>query len=188
MFKLALQITLLVAGFFLFPNFDVLASEGSGAEPASHVYTTWEGSEPDKGASAWLIKRFIDKDAKFILKPSGEKLTKGIAFDVPEAKFRRTHNLAGYETLLLAYKVEDPIAKKIGQIIHDIEINAWRAKVYPETIAVERLVRRIQDNYGAEMVSFNCYYDFFDVVYEQFHALRPIEEISIPSSCQGTQE
>ncbi len=177
------QTSIFIVGLFFFATISVVAAESDESE--SHVYTTWEGSEPDKGASAWLIKRFIDRDAIFILKPSGEKLTEGIAFDVPEAKFRRTHNLAGYETLLLAYKVEDPIAKKIGQIIHDIEINAWRAKVYPETIIIEEVVREIQENFGEKTVSFDCYLDFFDMVYERLQDTQlNLEGMGVPDSCK----
>lgn len=92
------------------------------------TYVTWENMEIDKCASAWLIQRFIDKNATFEFVPKGELITRGIPFDVPEAEIRRYHNLSTFGYLLKKHRLTDPALHRIGEIIHDIEINYWGKK------------------------------------------------------------
>jgi len=71
------------------------------------IFSTWEGFEADKCASIWLIKRFIDKNAKIKFFPKGSIITEGIPFDVPEAKLRRYHNMSTFESILKYYNLKD---------------------------------------------------------------------------------
>jgi hypothetical protein len=107
------------------------------------VFSTWEGFEVDKCASIWVIKKFIDKNAviKFISK--GKKIDKGIPFDTPDAKLRRYHNMSTFETIIKAYKLNDPKLLYIAKIIHDIEINVWNQKIMPETDHVKNAIQTI---------------------------------------------
>lgn len=89
-------------------------------------YVTWPTMEPDKCASAWLIKRFIDREAIFIFIPQGEFVTDGIPFDTPESTFRRYHNMSTFESILEKLKISDPILLHIGQMLHEIEIAYWQ--------------------------------------------------------------
>ena len=97
------------------------------------VFSTWESFEADKCASLWLIKRFIDPAATFRFYPSGARIDQGIAFDTPDALFRRTHTQSTFERLLDHYAIRDPMLHELGRIIHDIEINTWERKRLPET-------------------------------------------------------
>lgn len=142
-----------------------LFAEPAATIPASHLYITWEGSGPDKGASAWLIKKFIDPKAVFVVRKTGEPVNGGIAFDVPESPFRRTHYHGTYEALLRAYKIENSTLEKMRKIIHDLEVNAWRSPVASETPAVQEMVTDIQRIYGVKPVRIECYIQFFDWLY-----------------------
>jgi hypothetical protein len=79
---------------------EILCLYGNADAESDSCYTTWENMEPDKCASAWLIKRFIDKNATFEFFPKGELITKGILFDVPEAEIRRYNNISTFEYLI----------------------------------------------------------------------------------------
>ena len=109
----------------------------SYAETGATVFCTWEGLEVDKCASIWLIKRFIDEHAEIRFHPKGTPISDCVAFDVPDAKYRRYHNMSTFESLLKAYGLNDPRLEYIGRIIHDVEINVWERKVMKETVAVE---------------------------------------------------
>jgi len=98
------------------------------AEEKELVFSTWDGFEVDKCASIWLIKRFIDENAVIKFFPKGEIIKQGIAFDTPDAIFRRYHNMSTFESLLKHYKLNDPKLIHIGKIIHDIEVNIWKKK------------------------------------------------------------
>ena len=178
------DITVLFVGIILI----LLACIGtvSANQDKTHIYTTWEGSEPDKGATAWLIKRFVDKHATFVVEPYGEPLGEGVAFDVPEAKFRRTHNASTYETLLHDYKIADPAVQKIGRIMHDLEINAWRKKVIAETLIMDGLIKELQTLYADQMVPFDCYIAFFDQIYALYNADKKLDDnFPLPNLCRN---
>ena len=113
------------------------ARGGSGA-----LFSTWQPVEVDTCASAWLIKRFVDKDAQFRFVPKGELMEEGTPFDTPDAELRRYQNLSTYESILLKYHISDPKAVKVGEIIHDIEVNIWEKK-RPESIEVAEKLRRL---------------------------------------------
>jgi len=86
-------------------------------------YETWQGLEPDKLASMWLLKRFVDPQAEFTLVPKGSMISKGIPFDVPSAQFKRSHSQSTFESILQNQRLNDERLVHIGRIIHDIEIN-----------------------------------------------------------------
>ena len=76
-------------GLVFFAAFNTSAGPAADAD---HFYVTRDDFEPDKCASIWLIKRFIDPQAVFVIRPAGAPLKPGIPFDVPEAELRRYHN------------------------------------------------------------------------------------------------
>ncbi|MBK8964326.1 MAG: chromate resistance protein [Candidatus Competibacteraceae bacterium] len=54
---------------------------------------------------------------------SGVRIDQGIAFDTPDAPFRRTHNQSTFERLLDHYAFRNPTLLDLGRLLHDIEIN-----------------------------------------------------------------
>jgi hypothetical protein len=155
---LALLLGISLATCSLFPRASV-------ADDRSHLYATWEGSEPDKGASAWYIKRHIDPKAVFETHPHGSMVDRGTAFDTPFARYRRIHNASTLETLLQEHPSGDPAIRKLARLTHDIEINLWRPKLHPESAVLEARVREIDAGYGGAGVPMDCFIAFFDGVY-----------------------
>jgi len=113
------------------------------AEQKTIVFSTWEGLEPDKCASIWLIKRYIDANAIIKFFPKGEVIKEGIPFDTPDAKLRRYHNMSTFESILKYYNLKDPKLIYIGKIIHDIEVNIWERKVLDETLRIQNEINKI---------------------------------------------
>lgn len=128
-------------------------------------YITWDGLEPDKWASVWLIKQHIDTDAEIVLRPIGAPTDNGIAFGVPDAKYKREHGISIYESLRQGFPNDDPALQELGRIIHDIEISPWAGKTSEHSATVEQAFRQLQDSFGARMVPVDCYGRFFDEVY-----------------------
>ena len=133
----------------------------------AEIFSTWEGFEADKCASIWLIKRFIDKNAKIKFFPKGSIITEGIPFDVPEAKLRRYHNMSTFESILKYYNLKDPKLIYIGKIIHDIEVNIWDKKIFPETLLVEEAILSIikQSKTADEIIEKS--YQYFNSLYQR---------------------
>jgi len=78
----------------------------------------------DRLASAWLIKRFIDRSAKFvwIARPS-ERPRNAIGFDYNGAQFTHAHNLVTFEVLRGSFGLDrDPALAAIGAAVHFLDI------------------------------------------------------------------
>ncbi|HRZ54294.1 MAG TPA: chromate resistance protein [Candidatus Paceibacterota bacterium] len=97
------------------------------------TYVTWSTLEPDKLASIWLIKRHLDPEAKFEFTDREGDLPPGIPFDVPQAEYRRYANHSCFEFILQKHKITDPTLGRIGALIHDLEVNYWGQKRFPES-------------------------------------------------------
>ncbi|WP_157817673.1 chromate resistance protein ChrB domain-containing protein [Candidatus Thiodictyon syntrophicum] len=128
---------------------------------AGQVYSTWDTLEPDKCASIWLIKRHIDARAIFRFYPHGVTIDEGIAFDTPDAKFRRYHNKSTFETLLEHHRLTDPKLRYVGRLIHDIEVNIWERKALAETHEREAALQALLAAADAER-SVDLCIDYFD--------------------------
>jgi len=117
------------------------------AKDVLHVYSTGTILEIDRCASAWLIKRFVDKDARFVFLSDDELLiTDSIPFDTATARLRRTHNQSTFEVIRDIYKIMDSNVDTIASIIHGIEINFWNNTGKDETGQFERDMRKIIKN------------------------------------------
>jgi len=79
----------------------------------------------DRCASAWVIKRFIDRDAKFEFISKDDPIPEGAtAFTLPKAKINPIEGVkTTFDVLLEKYKVEDTVVRKIREIIRDYEFN-----------------------------------------------------------------
>jgi len=78
----------------------------------------------DRIASAWLIKRFIDKDAKFLwLDKPKDCPKKAGGFDFDGAEFTHVDNRVTFEVLLASFRLEgDAGLAAIGAAVHFLDV------------------------------------------------------------------
>lgn len=90
----------------------------------ARTWVTRKGIHVDRIASAWLIRRFIDPDAK--LKYVGAKgytpAPGELRFDMFDAEFTHEGNLCTFEVLLARMESEDLALRHIADIVHDIDL------------------------------------------------------------------
>lgn len=157
-----------------------LTAAVSAAEP-KQVFISPHGLGPDKWASAWLIKRYIDPNATIVIGDINETISETtndpISFDSVNATYRRTQNESTFEVLATTYNMQDPTLLYLASIIHDIEINLWRTNARQESLTVEQAFRELQRNYGGDNVGLDCYLAFFDNVYHWIS--KPEERASL---------
>lgn len=74
----------------------------------------------DRISSAWLITRYIDKNAEFyfIEKGTDVKNFEGIAFDIPGVTLSHRRGNCTFCTILKEYQLNDPILQHICSIIN----------------------------------------------------------------------
>ena len=78
----------------------------------------------DRVASAWLIRRFIDPDAKFrwLAKPS-ECPKSALGFDFDGATFTHVDDRVTFETLMASFGLdEDAALGRLGRIVHALDV------------------------------------------------------------------
>jgi hypothetical protein len=95
----------------------------SAAGYQGRVWATRSNLWVDRLASAWLIKRFIDREAKFAWfdRPS-QRPKASIGFDFDGAQFTHVKNRVTFEVLLASFGLEDdPALAAIGAAVHFLD-------------------------------------------------------------------
>jgi hypothetical protein len=90
----------------------------------NRTWVTRQGVHVDRIASAWLIRRFIDPDARFkFVSGKGYRPDDGeLRFDMFEAEFTHEGDKCTFEVLLERGALEDPALRAIAEIVHDIDL------------------------------------------------------------------
>ncbi len=115
-----------------------LFASGALAEPAR--YATTPMLEPDRCATAWVIRRHLDPGARIEFHARDAMPEDAILFDLPEATLKRDARRATLEVLVEQQGVDDPYVLGLARLIHDIEINAWARRDVPGSELFERLL------------------------------------------------
>ena len=147
-------------------------------EPGSHApvpsdvrgrtWVTRRGVHIDRIGSAWLIRRFIDPEARFRFVQGQEDPVAGeLRFDMFEADFTHEGDQCTFEVLLRRFGLQDPALVRVGEIVHDIDLKD-DAFHHPETAGLDHLVAGIamrhQDDEGRlrdGAAAFEALYEYF---------------------------
>lgn len=118
------------------------------AQPIALIGRTWvtrRGVHVDRIACAWLIRRFIDPEARFRFIDSRhhDPASDEVRFDMVDAEFTHEADRCSFETLLLrADLTTDQALVAIGEIIHDLDIGDGRF-ARPETAGIGAMLSGI---------------------------------------------
>jgi hypothetical protein len=95
-----------------------------GEVPKGKVWVTRRGVYVDRIASAWLIRRFIDPEARFkFVSAKGYVPEPGeVRFDMYEGEVTHEGDRCTFEVLLARAGINDPALKPIAEIVHDIDL------------------------------------------------------------------
>ena len=134
----------------------------------------------DRCASAWLIKRFIDKNAKFEFISKEDSIPNdAIAFTLPKAEIKPVErNKTTYDVLVEKYRVQDLYALGIGKFVHDFEIDAEEdaSKVkFRETLGLCYVLKGLEKTSKSDKETVQKALVVLDALYE---TLRNINEQS----------
>jgi len=90
----------------------------------NRTWVTRQGVYVDRIASAWLIRRFIDPDArfKFVSGKGYRPADSELRFDMYEAEFTHEGDKCTFEVLLERGALKEPALRAIAEIIHDIDL------------------------------------------------------------------
>ena len=86
-------------------------------------WVTWQNVAVDRMACAWLIKRFVDRKAKYIFAPSGQRpLPGGEPFDIPGARLSHRRGHCTFYTILREYDLRNPVLDRIARIVDEADV------------------------------------------------------------------
>ncbi len=90
---------------------------------AGRTWVTRRDVHVDRMASAWLIRRFIDPEARFkFVSPRGYRPESGeLRFDMYDAEYSHEGELCSFQVLLRRFGLSDPSLAAIGEVMRDID-------------------------------------------------------------------
>jgi hypothetical protein len=97
----------------------------SAGDVRDRTWVTRSGVQVDRIASAWLIRRFIDPDARFKLVPGHQAAAAAegeLRFDMFDGEFTHEGDECTFEVLRRRFGLADPALRHIAEIVHDIDI------------------------------------------------------------------
>ena len=126
----------------------------------------------DRMGSAWLIKRFIDPEARFGFvdqPPSGN----AIPFDMFGVEFTHHAEWCTFETLAHRFAIADLAVSRLASIVHDLDLKDAQFGA-PEAAALGAMVDGFQALYPDDHVLLDQGMTMFEALYRSFErAARP---------------
>jgi len=118
----------------------------------------------DRSASAWLIRGFIDRKARFTFAEEEQVPHEAVPFDMFHGGFGHRGEDCTFETLQKTFRIHDKKVEVIGQMIHDADLldekygrkegfgidevlNGWAKKGVPDKRLLERGMELIEGIY-----------------------------------------
>jgi len=90
-------------------------------------WITREHVKVDRVACPWLIKKFIDPDARFLFVSADKVITVAkaegaIVFDVPDVELGHHEGKCSFEAIIEKYKIKDKAVHLLAQIVHGADV------------------------------------------------------------------
>jgi hypothetical protein len=117
----------------------------------------------DRLACAWLIRRFINPHAE--IRYSTSPTPDEVAFDTGVGQFSHQGNLCTFETMMLAFGLENPAMKAAAEIVHEIDLRDGRY-VRAEVAGIEAVLKGWMNRTDADREAHGV--ALFDGLYEGF--------------------
>jgi hypothetical protein len=110
----------------------------SVADYQGRVWATRARPWADRLASAWLIRRFIDKNSHLLwLVSPNDCPTDALSFDFDGATFSHVGAKVTFETLLAGFNLESPSLQRLAGIIHFLDVGGVQP---PEAQGIEQVL------------------------------------------------
>lgn len=105
-------------------------------------WITREHVHVDRVACPWLIRRFVDPEAKFLFVPSEEvesmaKNEGAIPFDIPNAELGHHKHECSFDAIVRKYGLKDQALLDLATIVRAADTDAF--ELAPESIGLEAI-------------------------------------------------
>jgi hypothetical protein len=149
-----------------------IAADLNAADYRGRTWVTRPGVHVDRMASAWLIKRFIDQDAKFkFVSRAPRPAPRALTFDIANGHFTHDAERCTFEVLRDRFGIDDKGVRAIGEIVHDIDLKDEKFG-REETAGVAALIAGIALAYRDDKARIARAAEGLDELYEWFRRKR----------------
>jgi hypothetical protein len=154
-----------------------------GAEPAmetekltslkGRTWVTRANVHVDRMASAWLIRRWVDPDARFkwVADRNYRPVESEIRFDMYQAEFTHEGDQCTFEVLVSRLELKDGALSAIAEIIHDLDLKDQKFG-RKETAGVQQLLAGIVASQPSDDGRIERATNLFDDLYHSFERAR----------------
>ena len=104
------------------------------------TWVTRPRPEIDRVGSSWLIRKFIDPKAKFSFAAKVPGDRRLVSFDMLNGEFSHRGDDCTFETLLKRFQIRDTAAHKIGEMIHDADLDDNKFE-RTECVGIDRVLK-----------------------------------------------
>ncbi len=121
----------------------------------------------DRMASAWLITRFIDRDAEFtfIAERSGPPAPGGPEpFDIPGARLSHRRGHCTFYTILREYDLQDPLLERIARLVDEAD-TIQDISLEPAAIGIDWICRGLRMTCQDDAEALQHGYRIFESLY-----------------------
>lgn len=110
------------------------------AQFQGRTWVTRPRPEIDRVACTWLIHRFIDPRAIFKFAAHANSIAGGVPFDYSQGQFSHHGEDCTFETLLARFGIPDKALRKIGEMVHDADLEDDKFQ-RPECVGLDRILK-----------------------------------------------
>ena len=133
-------------------------------------WATRAGVHIVRAACAWLIRRFIDPDAEFVfVADPADVPADATPFDMRGVELGHADGGCSFETVLRRHQLTDPVLERIGQIVHEADLDDQRFDA-PEAPGLDVVLRGLSMT-GTDEQTLAVSGPVFDGLYE-YHRRR----------------
>jgi hypothetical protein len=151
---------------------------GQESEPPAYRNRLWV-TRPrpgiDRVACAWLIRRFIDRDARFAFVADRDSApADAVTFDMFGGEFTHRGDSCTFETLCDVFHLSDPVLPSLAAIVHDLDLKDGRFGA-PEAATVGSIIDGLRLTHAADNDLLSAGIALFEALYRAFAETRRLE-------------
>jgi hypothetical protein len=146
-------------------------------------WITRERPKIDRIACPWLIKNFIDTEAKFIYVPKDEVFTKtkelqAIPYDIPGAEYSHENEYCTFDYIVRKHNITDPAMQKLALIVRGadtdhFELAQQAAGLWAISAGLSYNYKNDYEQLEIGMKIYDALYSWAKYVQEEIHNWQP---------------
>jgi hypothetical protein len=141
---------------------------GSREAYRARLWVTRPRPGVDRMASAWLIRRFIDLEARFGFAKDREKTPDdALPFDMFGVEFGHRGTNCTFETLCEVFGIANPAVVRVGSIVHDLDLKDGHFGV-AESATIGALIEGLRLAYADDQELLDRGMTLFESLYRSF--------------------